>query len=105
MQRPGEDELTRRWTIGRATAVGLTAGLLALLLWPLYAAWHDRILWPFAAALAVAALCGTWILLALAVDLIVHRRGARVRAIRAFDLAVGLLLAGPALLQLNAMFE
>ena len=97
--------IRRLWTIGRATAVGVSAGLIALLLWPFYAAWHERVLWPFAAALAVAALCGLSILLTLAIDLLVHRRGARVRAIRAFDLAVGLLLAGPALVQLKLMFE
>jgi drug/metabolite transporter (DMT)-like permease len=95
--------MLRWWTIGRATGVGISAGLAATILWPLYVAYQERVLWPFLAALAVAALCGLSILLISAVDAILKPRGRSVRPIRAFDVAVGLLLAGPSLIQLNAL--
>ena len=33
--------MLRRWTIQRATGIGVSAGLIALILWPLYAAWQE----------------------------------------------------------------
>lgn len=93
------------WTIGRATGVGVTAGLAAIVLWPLYAVYQDRVLAPFVAALAVATLCGLSILWITLVDLVTHRRGERVRPLRAFDLAVALLLALPSLAQLEALLS
>ncbi len=91
------------WTIPRATGIGVTAGLAALLLWPLYASYQQSVLWAFVAALAVAALCGLSILLITAGDMVLHRRGQSMRPVRAFDLLLGLLLAVPSLIQLEAL--
>lgn len=95
--------MLRWWTIGRATGVGVSAGLLAILLWPLYVIYQERVLWAFQAALGVAALCGISILLISALDAALKPRGRSMRAIRTFDIAVGLLLAGPSLVQLSAL--
>jgi drug/metabolite transporter (DMT)-like permease len=97
--------MLRWWTIGRATGVGVSAGLAALVLWPLYAAYQERVLWAFLAALAVAAICGVSILAISAADAVLKPRGRNLRPIRAFDIAVGLLLAGPSLLQLEALLS
>ena len=97
--------MLRWWTIGRATGVGITAGLAALLLWPLYAAWQEPVLWPFMAALSVAAVCGVSILLITLVDAVLKRRARSVRPIRAFDIAIGLLLAVPSLMQIEALLS
>jgi len=91
------------WTVPRATGVGVTAGLAALLLWPVYAAYQERALWGFIAALAVAAFCGLSILLITAGDMVLHRRGQSMRPVRAFDVLLGLLLAVPSLIQLEAL--
>lgn len=92
------------WTIGRATGVGISAGLAAVLLWPLYALYQDAVLTPFLLMLCLAALCGLSILWITLLDLLTHRRrGSRLRPVRAFDLAVALLLAVPSLLQLQAL--
>lgn len=95
--------MLKGWTIGRATGIGLTAGLIALVLWPVYAAYQERVLWPFIAALGVAAICGLSILLMTGLDIILRKRGQRVRPVRAFDVIIGLGLSVPALLQLNAL--
>ena len=95
--------MLRWWTIGRATGLGVSAGLAALVLWPLYAALQERVLWAFLAALAIAALCGLSILLITLLDAALKPRGRSLRPIRAFDVVVGLLLAVPSLIQLNAL--
>ena len=95
--------MLRWWTIGRATGLGVSAGLAALVLWPLYAALQERVLWAFLAALAVAAICGVSILLITLLDAALKPRGRSLRPIRAFDVVVGLLLAVPSLIQLNAL--
>ena len=97
--------MLRWWTIGRATGVGVVAGLIALTLWPLYAAWQEPVLWPFLAALIVAAVCGVSILLITLVDAALKRRARSLRPIRAFDIAIGLLLAGPSLVQISALLS
>lgn len=84
------------WTIGRATGIGAAAGLIALTLWPLYAAVQEPLRLPYLAALAVAAFCGGSILWITAVDLLFHRRrGRRVVPLRVFDVAFALLLFVP----------
>ena len=83
--------------------MGLTAGLIALVLWPLYASYQEKVLWPFIAVLLVAAICGLSILLMTAVDVVMRKRGARVRPVRAFDVITGLALSLPSLLQLDAL--
>lgn len=90
------------WTIGRATGLGVTAGLAALILWPLYAAYQERVLPFFVTALALCAVCGLSILWITAIDLLTHpRRGERMRAVRAFDILLALLLAIPSLIALR----
>lgn len=91
------------WTIRRATGVGVTAGLAALILWPFYAAYQEPVLWPFLAALGVAAFCGVSILAITAGDMIFRDRGESLRPVRAFDIIVGILLAAPSLIQLEAL--
>ncbi len=44
------------WTIGRASGLGATAGLIALILWPFYAGAGDGVEWPLASAAVLAAL-------------------------------------------------
>jgi len=91
------------WTIGRATGIGASAGLLALVLWPLYAVFQRAVLWPFAAALAVAALCGLSILGITAVDMLSRSRGESLRPIRVFDLVLGFTLSVPSLAELHLL--
>jgi hypothetical protein len=91
------------WTISRATGVGITAGAAALILWPIYAAYQERVLWAFIGTLAVAAFCGVSILAITAADMLLRRRGERLRPVRAFDLAIGLALTVPSLIQLRAL--
>ena len=92
------------WTIRRATGTGIMAGLAAFLLWPIYAAYQERVLWAFVAALALAAFCGVSILLMTIADLLLRRRGESVRPVRAFDFVVGLMLTVPTLLELDTLF-
>lgn len=95
--------MLRGWTIGRATGLGVMAGLGAAILWPLYAAWPESLLWPFAGLLALTALCGVSILLITLKDIYTRTRGTLMQRIRIFDIVLGLLLAVPSLLQLEAM--
>ena len=93
------------WTIGRATGVGVIAGLSALVLWPVYTAYQQPIFWPYVLSLSVAALCGISILLITFVDATFTRRSRSLRPIRAFDVALGLLLAAPSLVQIDVLLS
>ena len=97
--------MLRRWTIQRATGIGVSAGLIALILWPLYAAWQEPLLWPFLAVLTITAFCGVSILLITLKDIYSRTRGTIMHRIRIFDSALGLLLAGPSLIQINALLS
>ena len=88
------------WTIGRASGLGASAGLAAFLLWPLYRA-YGWVAWPFAVAGGIAAVCGASILLMTIFDIVLHRRGARIRPVRGFDLVLGVGLIGVAVLVLE----
>ena len=88
------------WTIGRASGIGATAALLALLLWP-FQRGYGPLLWPFAVLAAVAGLCGLSILLITVVDMILRRRGKIIRPVRGFDIVLGALLVALSLLQLQ----
>jgi hypothetical protein len=88
------------WNLGRASGLGAVAGLLALVLWPFQRS-YEGLLWPFAAAAGVAGLCGLSMLLITAADMLLHRRGRRLRPVRAFDLILGLGLVALSLLQLS----
>jgi hypothetical protein len=89
------------WTLGRASGVGASAGLLALVLWPFSSDGDGALLWPFAAAAALAGLCGASILLITALDILTHRRGHRMRPVRGFDLVLGVVLLALSLAQLG----
>jgi len=95
--------MLKSWTIGRATGLGVTAGLAALVLWPMFAAWPETLLWPFVAMLAVTAFCGASMLLITLKDIYRRRRGTVMHRIRIFDVVLGLLLALPSLVQLEAL--
>ena len=95
--------MLKAWTIGRATGVGGVAGLLALILWPLYASYQEKVVWLFIAALGVAAACGLSILFMTGIDMMRRKRGHSVRPVRAFDIVLGVALTVPSLLQLDAL--
>ena len=96
--------MTGLWTLRRATGIGVAAGLAALVLWPVYAAWQETVRLPYVAALALSAFCGLSILVFTAIDLAQHRkRGRRLRPIRVFDVVLAVLLAAPPLLVLGAL--
>jgi hypothetical protein len=96
--------MLRWWTLGRAIAGGAVAGLMALVLWPAYAAVGEALLIPYLAALAIAAICGFSILWITAADLLFHRRrGGRIIAVRVFDVALGLFLLLPSATALRTL--
>lgn len=98
--------MLKMWTISRATGVGVSAGLAALILWPAYAAYQEPLRLPYIAALSIAAFCGLSILAMTLIDVALHRRrGRRVRPVRAFDLLIALLLSAPALAALNVLLR
>lgn len=90
-------------TIPRMTAVGAVAGAAAMLLWLLHLAWPRVFVLPYVAALGLTALCGAYVLLATVADSYRNpRRGVRIRPIRGFDVAAGLLLSAPSMWALAA---
>ena len=91
----------RGWSFARASGIGTTAGLLAILLWPFFRRFGGALTWPFAILAAVMGLCGLSILLMTLIDMLTRRRGSRIRPLRGFDLAVGLGLVGLSILQLQ----
>ena len=96
--------MLKAWTIGRASGVGAVAGLAALILWPIYAAFQAPLLPAFIAALATAAFCGISVLWITVADLLFHRhRSERLIPLRVFDVAFALLLAVPSAAALRAL--
>ncbi len=82
-------------SVPRATGAGAVSGAAALLLWVGYTYWPGTFVIPYVVALAITVACGAYILLATWYDSYRNpRRGARIRPIRGFDIACGLLLAG-----------
>jgi len=90
------------WTLSRASGLGFTAGLLALLLWPFHDA-YDALEWPFLGLIAVAALSGASILAITLFDILFHARGRRMRPVRVFDVVLGAALVALSLLQLHSV--
>lgn len=88
--------LARAWTLRRATGVGITAGVAALLVAILFDFWPDDLLYPYAGLLALTALCGASILLITARDMRQRGTSHLMRPIRGFDLVTGTLLLLPA---------
>jgi hypothetical protein len=90
------------WTLGRASAIGAGAALLALILWPFWGEGGRVLLWTFAGLAALAAVCGVSILLITAIDMLTHRRGRRIRPVRGFDVVLGLGLVALSLAELHS---
>lgn len=85
-------------TVPRVIGAGVAAAATALLLWIGYTGWPELFVLPYVLALSVTAICGAYILLATMYDSYRNpRRGVRIRPIRGFDIAAGLLLAAPAI--------
>jgi len=94
--------MLRWWTIGLASGIGFSAEFVALFLWPIAANAVPRIFfWPFVAAVFLAAFCALSILVLTARDMMLNRRGERIRAIRIFDLVFALIVVGLTILQLQ----
>lgn len=90
-------------TIPHATGFGAAAGTAALLLWLAFASWPRVFVLPYVLALSLTALTGAYILLATWYDTVRNpRRGARIRPIRGFDIAAGLVLLLPSAWALTA---
>lgn len=81
------------WNVQRATVTGFGFGLAALLL-SAFAESRPMLL-VYAGLLLLTLVCGASILLISLVDSHARQRGARVRPIRMFDLAMGALLVLP----------
>ena len=98
------DKVLRYWTISRAEGVGAVAALAAIILWPIFAAYQEPFRLPYLIALGATAFCGLSILGITIGDLVFHqRRSRRLIPIRAFDVALGLLLTVPALVTLRTL--
>ena len=89
------------WTLGRASGIGVSAGLAAILLWPLYRRYGGAFEIPFALMAATMGLCGLSILAITAIDMLRRRRGSRIRPVRGFDIILGVGLAALGLLALQ----
>ena len=87
--------MKRALSVPRVMGAGIVSGGIALLLWVAYSRWPEIFVIPYFLALAVTFACGAYILLATWYDSYRNpRRGSRIKPIRGFDIAVGLLLAG-----------
>lgn len=90
--------MSRYWSVPRATAFGAGAALAAMLLWMLMQQWPREMVVPYVVALILTAACGLYILIATYADSVRNpRRGVRIRPIRGFDIAAGLVLAVPSI--------
>lgn len=88
--------MLKAWTLPRATSTGIVAGIAALLAAAALDAWPDRLLYPYAALLALTAFCGASILLITARDMRIRGTSHLMRPIRGFDLIIGIVLLVPA---------
>lgn len=96
--------MLKAWTIQRAEAVGIGAGLLSAFLWAAFASWPQALEIPFAAALALTAFCGLSVLWITARDMSSGpTRGKMLRAIRVVDIAIGIALTVPPLYALRML--
>ncbi len=89
------------WTLQRATGAGILAGLLAFVLVAIVGIGSELRLQAYAGLLLVTAACGASILWITAVDMRARGTRGRMRAIRGFDLAIGLALLVPSLYAFN----
>ncbi len=88
--------MLKAWTVQRAAMAGVAAGLGALLLAASPGPWPDWLLFAYAGLLGLTCLCGLSILWITMIDMRSRGRGGRMRAIRAFDIAIALALLLPA---------
>ena len=103
-QGGGAGPALKSWTIQRAEAAGIMAGLIALLFWSAFASWPQALEIPFALALGATAFCGLSILWITARDMAAGpKRGKMLRAIRVLDVAIGVALALPSLYALRLL--
>ena len=93
------------WTIQRATVLGICTGLGALLVSAAIGGLPPATLYLYAALLAFTIICGISILWITLRDMRTRGRGGRMRPIRAFDVATGLLLLLPSLYALRAIWD
>ena len=85
-----------RWTIQRATVTGIALGLSALIISAALDSFSGALLQLYVLLLALTFSCGISILWITMRDIKTRGRGGRMRPIRAFDVAMGLILALPA---------
>ena len=98
-RRQPERPVSPGWTVKRATGLGAVADFAAVVLRLFYPASPALVRLPLLVLCALAAFCGLSILWITAVDRLRHgRRGARLRPLRAFDMAMSALLLLPAVL-------
>ena len=93
------------WTAQRLTVAGIAAGLSALLLSVFIGSLPEEALYLYVALLGLTILCGVSILWITLNDIRTRGRGGRMRPIRAFDAAAGLLLILPAAYALRAIWS
>ena len=106
MSRHRQPDRPRRkgWTIQRATGTGVTLGFSALLVRLFLGSAWDLLRLPLLLLCLATAFCGLSILWITAVDRLRHgRRGARLIPLRAFDIALALLLVLPSLWMVPAL--
>ena len=96
--------MLKSWTMQRAAGVGMACGIAAVLIAAAIGAWPEALLYPYAVLLGMTALCGASILWITATDVRNRGRGGRMRPIRAFDIAIGLVLLVPALYALRLIW-
>jgi len=92
------------WTIQQATVIGIVAGLSALIVSALISGRPGGLLYAYAALLGFTAFCGASVLWITLMDVRSRGRGGRLRPIRAFDVAAGLLLIAPSLYALSLIW-
>ena len=101
---PRGNALARWWTISRATGIGVVAGITSVLVAGLGGTPGETLLRVYAALLALTALCGASILWITAFDMRARGTSGRMRPIRGFDVAVGVVLLVPSLYALSLIW-
>lgn len=96
--------MIRRWTVQRASNLGIVVGLVTAVTAAVYGAWPVGLLYPYAALLALTAFCGASILWITALDMRTRGTSGRMRPIRGFDIAIALALLLPALYGLSLVW-
>lgn len=84
------------WTISRASVLGITAGVIALIMAGVRDP-RDGGLYPYAVLIAITAFCGASILWITAFDMRERGTSDLIKPVRVFDIAIGLCLLLPAL--------